>query len=263
MPQYQYAGREKNITHQLTPAFRRGQTVGSKTPLGNRLWLVLGGVASQRPSSFTLHQAFFFNTNLNLNGELARILVKNKHFTRVIFERAGIKNIPFILPESMVQLEQFFRQYRPLICKPLLGQRSEKIKLLKTIKQLHNCSLERTFFEKYIEGVEHRCLVLQDEVIAMQRKELRPKPSNPWQLYYIGLLRKNWRADLTEEAIKIARLFQLNWAGIDYLLDKQGSAWLLKVNSAPGIVKIHQPDEGVKINAARLLWQAVIDNGPY
>lgn len=203
---------------------------------------------------------FFFHTNFNCNGELSRILVKNKHFARLILEKNGFENIPYLLPSNSVELKHFFDDYQPIICKPLLGQQSRHIKLIKSREQLAVCSLKMTFFEKYIKGDECRYLLLQNEVIAVQRKKLVPTASNPWNLYYIGLPKSDWDQQLVQRSIKIVKLFKLNWAAVDYILDEEGKAWILEINSAPGIVKIHHPDEGVKTNAAKLIWQALIKN---
>ena len=206
------------------------------------------------------HRQFFFHTNFNLNGELSRILVKNKHFTRLILEKNGFENIPYLLPSNQVELEHFFDDNQPIICKPLLGQQSRKIKLIKMRNQLAECSLEMTFFEKFIAGDEYRYLVLRNEVIAVQRKKLAPAPNNPWNLYYIGLPKSDWDQQLVQRSIKIAKLFKLKWVAVDYILDEEDLAWVLEVNSAPGIVKIHNPDKGEKTNAARLIWQSLIKN---
>ncbi len=201
---------------------------------------------------------FFFHTNLNLNGERARFLTKNKHFTRLVLAEAGFKNILFCLPRSRLELEQFFDQHQPIVCKPLLGQQSKEVVLISTKKQLNNCSLHLTFFEKFIQGVEHRCLVLQNEVVAVQRRELTPTKQKPWQRFYINLEPKKWEEKLVIEAKKIAQVFNLGWTGIDFLVEADGSFSVLEVNSAPGIVKIHYPDEGKKINVAKKIWNAVL-----
>lgn len=205
---------------------------------------------------------FFFHTNLNLNGERARFLCKNKHFTRLVLAQANFTNIPYCLPASRLELEQFFEEHQPIICKALLGQQSQNVKLVLTKKQLDECSLNLTFFEKFIKGVEYRCLVLQDEMIAVQRKELRPTLSDPWQLFYINLDTAEQDDDvlikkLMIEAKKIVQVFNLKWAGIDFIVEENDNFWILEVNSAPGIVKIHYPDEGATINAAKKIWQAI------
>ena len=114
-----------------------------------------------------------------------------------------------------------------------------------------------TFFEKFIQGEEHRYLILNNQVIAVQKKLLQPTKTNPWQLHYTGLSRQAWRQDLVDESLKIAQIFELNWVAVDFMVDEQEKALVLEFNSSPGIVKIHQPDAGVKTNVAKLIWQAV------
>jgi len=210
------------------------------------------------PSSSS--REFFFHSNLNLNGELSRMLVKNKHFTRLILEKNGFENIPYLLPSSKKELEHFFEQHQPIICKPLLGQRSRSISLISTKRELSHCSLKMTFFEKFIKGDECRYLILNNRVIAVQKKRLAPTSSNPWNLHYIGLEKIDWDRQLVKQSLSIAKLFKLEWVAVDYILDKQNKAWVLEVNSAPGIVKMHQPDEGVKTNVAKLIWKLMIIN---
>lgn len=201
---------------------------------------------------------YFFHSNLNLNGELSRIMVKNKHFTRLILENNNFVNIPFILPRSPEELRDFFDQHQPIICKPLLGQRSKKVYLIKTKERLEKCSLKMNFFEKYIEGDEHRYLILDGEVIAVQHKTLSPTKKYPWNLRYTGVAQSKWDEELIDQSLKIASIFKLKWAAVDFLLDADGKAWVLEVNSSPGIVKIHHPDDGVKVNVAELIWKVLI-----
>lgn len=201
---------------------------------------------------------FFFHSSFNFNGELSRVLTRNKHFTRLILDQHLVNNIPYLLPQSRDQLQEFFKKHQPLICKPLLGKQSQGVKLIKTQKELEGCSLHLTFFEKYIKADEYRCLILQDEVIAMQRKLLKPTPANPWELHYINLEKQDWLQNLASEALRIAKIFQLGWAGIDFLVEESGRSWLLEVNSAPGFVKVHQPDEGESINVCSLVWQELL-----
>ncbi|HQM15635.1 MAG TPA: hypothetical protein PLM16_00285 [Candidatus Woesebacteria bacterium] len=206
----------------------------------------------------TQPRQYFFHCNLNLNGERSRILVKNKHFTRLILDKHGMRNIPYLLPESFAQLKQFFFEHRALICKPLLGQRSRGIYLIKDLSKLAKCSLKMTFFEKYVEGYESRYLLLDQKVIAVQKKVLVPTADEPWKLHYTGLEPEKWRPDLMIEAKKVGQIFGLRWLAVDFIIDKDNQAWLLEVNSAPGIVKIHLPDAGIATNAANLLWQTII-----
>lgn len=206
----------------------------------------------------TSKREYFFHSNLNLNGELSRILVKNKHFTRLILEKNNFVNIPFILPRSPEELRYFFDQHQPIICKPLLGQRSKKVYLIKTKERLEKCSLKMNFFEKYIEGEEHRYLILDRKVIALQHKKLSPTRKYPWNLRYTGVDQLNWDEELIDQSLKIASIFKLNWAAVDFLLDADGKAWVLEVNSSPGIVKIHHPDDGIKVNAAGLIWKVLM-----
>lgn len=202
---------------------------------------------------------FFFHSNLNLNGELSRILVKNKHFTRIILEKNGFENIPYLLPNSLNQLKEFFEQHQPLICKPLLGQKSKRVYLIKTVERLKKCSLKMNFFEKYIDGEECRYLILQNQVIAVQRKQLSPTKKHPWNLRYIGIEQSHWDNELVEKSLRIAKIFNLRWVAVDFILDVNEKAWVLEVNSSPGIVKIHNPDEGIKVNAAELIWKVLIE----
>jgi len=206
----------------------------------------------------TSEREYFFHSNFNLNGELSRILVKNKHFTRLILEKNMFANIPFILPRSLEELRDFFEKHQSIICKPLLGQRSKKVYLINTKERLDKCSLKMNFFEKYIEGDEHRYLILDGEVIAVQHKTLSPTKKYPWNLRYIGVDRLEWDGELIDQSLKIASIFELKWAAVDFLLDADGRAWVLEVNSSPGIVKIHHPDDGVRVNAAELIWKVLI-----
>lgn len=205
---------------------------------------------------YQVSRQYFFYSRLNLNGLRSYILSKNKHFTRLVLKQHNLSDVPYILPQNRAELDKFFAKHKPIICKPLLGQCSENVFLIKTQKKLNQCALKNNFFEKYLPGVEYRYLVLKNQVIAVQRKELRPIKNKPWNLFYIGIKPAEWNQRIAAQAVKIAQVLGLGLAGVDFIRDNKDNYSLLEVNSVPGIVKMHQPDAGISFNVARKILQA-------
>lgn len=194
----------------------------------------------------------FYGTSY-LNSELSSYLAKNKHITRIILAEHNLPNIPFCLPQSFQEALDFFSLHKKIIAKPTLGKHSQNILLIENEKDLHNIDLKTSFLEKFIEGEEYRVLMLKGEPIAFHRKIYTPPINDPEKVKRISFMKKDWDEEMLRLAIQSMQALSLEFGCVDFMKDRDGNIFILEINSAPGIKRFQEPDEGVAVNISSLL----------
>jgi D-alanine-D-alanine ligase-like ATP-grasp enzyme len=114
--------------------------------------------------------------------------------------------------------------------------KSEGVRLILDRTQLDLTNLPEWIFEKYIEGTEYRALVLQSDVIGMQRKKLDPNQKHPWRKHITVLEKGEWNDELVELSMKIASRLHMGFLAVDVLVDAAGKTYVLELNSMPGLI---------------------------
>lgn len=193
---------------------------------------------------------YFFNSISNLNSAVASYIAKNKHATRAVLEKNNLPNIPFLMPESMNEALEFLNEHKKIMIKPTYGMNSLGVRIIKNEDDLKNLDLSDSILEKFINGEEYRCLVINGEVIAVHFciPDLNTKKTKR-----INIDLNDWNQEMVEIAIKATKAIGLKFASIDFLNDENGKLYILEVNSAPGISRYYEPDEGKKVDVARFL----------
>jgi glutathione synthase/RimK-type ligase-like ATP-grasp enzyme len=195
-----------------------------------------------------------------LNSHASASLAKNKYLTRKILERHDMPNIPFCRPYSLADAELFLYNHKEIIAKPLRGSGGRDIHRITEPKQLAGLCNSGYILEKYITGQELRYLVLNDVVIAVQRSEYGDSVEHHRPLQRISYPRSQWNHTLVSLSIQIARLLDLKFAAVDYLIDDSGRAHILEVNTQPGLKWFHAPTSGPVVDVARHFLEAAFEN---
>lgn len=209
--------------------------------------------------SYQKKKNYIFLSKTSLNNQMNAALACNKHFTRILAGQAGLPNIAYCFPSTKKELEFFFNKHKVIIGKPTLGTLSKGVQLIKTKKALYKFDFSDRIYEKYINGIEYRCLVLMQKVIACQKKPLKSKKNKSWDLQYIGLEKKELNQNMIDMSLRAAKIVGLNWCSVDFIMDKS-KTWLLEINSAPGIVHMHYPDAGKSFDIATKVIKAILGN---
>ena len=194
-----------------------------------------------------------------LNSHLSATLAKNKHITRVILEKHGLPSIPYCLPRNMDEGYNFLYEHGEIIAKPTTGQRSEDVRLIKNKSELTVVPLESSILEKYIKGKEYRYLVLNGKVIAVHLKKYNSPISNPKLHHRFSIEQNDWDLVLVGMSVKIADIFRLKLAAVDFIITPAREKYILEVNGSPAIWRFHVPNHGPAINLARMLLEATVD----
>lgn len=195
-----------------------------------------------------------------LNSHTSASLAKNKYLTRLILERHNMQNIPFARPRSLEDAQKFFQKHRKIIAKPLRGAGAHDIHVIMHAAQLIDLNISDYIFEKYIAGKELRYLILNGKVIGVHLSDYGTSVKEDRPLRRISYPKTTWDPALTSSSIKIAHILDLKFAAIDYLIDASGHAFILEVNTVPGIKWFHAPTSGPVVDVARKFLESVFES---
>lgn len=197
-----------------------------------------------------------------LNSDTSVALAKNKYLTRCILERHHVRNIPFLSPRTQEEALAFLEQHTTIIAKPIDGAGAQDIHIITHPAQLNALNLSCYILEKYIVGKEFRYLLLNDDVIAVHRSDYGMSVAYDRPLQRISYPPGRWPQDLVDSSLHVARILNLKFAAVDYLVDSLGVAHILEVNTVPGLKWFHAPTKGPAVDVARLFLESIIDDVP-
>jgi len=193
--------------------------------------------------------------NTHTNASLSR----NKHATRLILERNGLPNIPFLKPQTIGEAEEFLRTHAKIIAKPASGSGAHDIHIITHPAELKQLHIKNYILEKYIAGKEMRYLVLQGRVIGVHQSEYGTSIDEHRALKRISYPKSKWDKTLAELAVKVSAALGLQFVAVDYLVNSEGYS-VLEVNTAPGLKWFHAPSSGPVVDVARQFLEAVVAN---
>ena len=194
----------------------------------------------------------FFNTNLSGN------IAMDKHATRTILDLHKFPNVPFGMFSKKNDVKQFFQKHSKIIAKPVFGSGSKDVHLITSSEEIPELEFDKYIFEKFIEGREMRYLVFRDKVLAVHHKSYQGPINNPAKLKRISYSQESWNKELVNLTLEIADKLYLQFAAVDFLIDKRGKAFVLEVNSSPGLYFFEHPTAGPTIPIARIFLEATI-----
>lgn len=194
-----------------------------------------------------------------LNSAASVSLARNKYITRRILERHHMQNIPFTLPHTRSEAEAFLARHGTIIAKPITGAGARDIHIITEPAQLTALQIDLYLLEKYIVGKELRYLLLNSEVVGVHRSEYGTSVAEDRPLQRISYPRDIWDSALLESSLRIADILNLRFAAVDYLIDSSGRAYILEVNTMPGLKWFHAPSSGPIVDIARLFLESMID----
>ncbi len=192
-----------------------------------------------------------------LNSHVSVSLSANKHLTRLVLERNGLPNIPYLRATSHDEAVTFLQAYGTIIAKPLKGAGSVGIVIIKDASQLHALAVKDYILEQYAPGKEMRYLVLNNEVIAVHESRYGASIQPDRALERISYSADEWKTDIVDLSLKVSQVLGMSFAAVDYLVDAQGNYRILEVNSRPGMKWFHNPSEGPAVNVAGLFLDSL------
>jgi D-alanine-D-alanine ligase-like ATP-grasp enzyme len=103
-----------------------------------------------------------------------------------------------------------------------------------------------------------RYLILNGAVIAVHESKYGASVSQSRDLERVSFDKTEWNKEIVEQSIKIAELLGLEFACVDYLIDKDGQHFILEVGAAPGFKWFHAPTSGPAVDVARMFLDSYI-----
>ena len=197
-----------------------------------------------------------------LNSHTSASLVYNKYLTRQILARHGMPNIPFARPKSHAEAVAFLRRHGKIVAKPIGGSGARDIHIVTTASQLQALHITKYILEKYIAGQELRYLVLNGAVIGVHRSDYGSSVQANRPLKRISYHSSAWNLALVASAIEVAHVLGLKFGAVDYLVDASGRAYILEVNTTPGLKWFHAPSAGPVVDVAGQFLAAIVKDTP-
>ena len=195
----------------------------------------------------------------DLNSHVGVSLAKNKYYTRLVLERNGLPNIPFLRTSSRTEAVNFLHKYGVIIAKPLRGSGSVGICIIRTAAQLIDAPIKDYILEQYLPGKELRYLLLEGKVIGVHESRYGESVAVDRKLERVSYEPATWDQELVDMSRKIADLLGLSFAAVDFLIDSDGKPRVLEVNSRPGFKWFHAPSEGPAIDVATMFLDAMLE----
>ena len=229
---------------------------GAATRLGLQpVWITPDGVFAV---TINWREMYINFARSPLNSDNSVSLAKDKYIARLILERHGITNIPFARPQSYAQAETFLARHGAIIAKPVAGSGASDIHHVTQASQLEGLNVQNYILEKYIAGQEMRYLVLDGSVIGMYHSEYGVSVASDRPLQCISYPEDAWDDALVALSSQIARALDLTFAAVDYLVDDDGHAHVLEVNTMPDLKWFHSPTSGPAVDAAGRFMHAIL-----
>jgi glutathione synthase/RimK-type ligase-like ATP-grasp enzyme len=194
-----------------------------------------------------------------LNSHVGASLSKDKYLTRLILKRNGIPNIPFAQPKTQLEAKAFLDRYGKIIAKPVRGSGSRDVHIVTEISQLQDLEIDQYILEEYIQGEEMRYLVLNGSVVGVYRSEYGASVQTNRSLQCISFPKEAWDPATADSAVRIARILDLSFAAVDFLIDPSGQTHLLEVNTTPDLKWFHAPTSGPPVDIAHLFLTAILE----
>jgi glutathione synthase/RimK-type ligase-like ATP-grasp enzyme len=221
------------------------------------VWLVRGQVLA---IATTDGDRYLYDAKDSLNSQLSSTLTQDKLATRRILERNNLPSIPSIRPANQGEAEAFIAKHHTIIVKPLKGSNCHDVHIVNATEQLVLFNIKNYILEQYVSGREFRYLILNGKVIGVHESEYGGSVSETRSLKRISYPDSQWSPVLIALALKVAAVFKLHYAAIDFLIAPDGHASILEVNSSPGMKWFHAPTTGPEINVAGMFLEAVLGN---
>lgn len=195
----------------------------------------------------------------SLNSLISANLTRNKFLTRRILARHDIENIPFAKPKTLAEAKAFLTQHVKIIVKPIDGTDSRDIHIITKPVELEAFeSIHGYILEKYIAGKEFRYLILEGAVIAVHRSDYGTSVQQDRYLERVSYPEIDWDPALIASSLQVAAILGLKFAAVDYMVEPSGHAYVLEVNSSPGLKWFHAPTSGPSVDVASQFLAATV-----
>lgn len=209
----------------------------------------------------TMHGERYINYSISsINSQLSSSMVGNKNAARLVLARQGFPSMAHLAPSTHAEAQAFLARHKKVVVKPIKGSNSHDVHIVESPGQLASFDVREYIFEEYAPGKELRYLLLNNKVISVHESQYGESVAEDRDLKRISYPRAGWDPILVALSLKVARVFGLRFAAVDYIIGADGRARILEVNSSPGLKWFHAPTSGPPVDIARLFLEAMLDD---
>jgi len=208
------------------------------------------------------------------SGVMASALTMDKLITKSVWRGIGLPTPEYVLLDGSVETErQAALLGLPVIVKPVCEGSSIGMTKVEQAGDLHAAWVDaasrdkRVFAERWIHGSEYTAAILGNEVLPLIRVET-PNSFYDYQAKYqaettryvcpCGLAPEQEK-DLQQLALKAFSLLGCEgWGRVDLFVDGEGQAWLIEVNTVPGMTDhslVPMAAQAVGMDFRTLVWR--------
>jgi len=215
---------------------------------------------------------------------LGSALAMDKYRTKLVWQALDLPTPGFALIEDQEQLVDIAEMGFPLMIKAALEGSSIGIARAENLQQLQKawdeCSVydSHVIAEQWVEGDEYTVSILGDRALPIIRLETphvfydyKAKYQDNDTQYHVpcGLSRERESA-LKHMCLEAFRAVGASgWGRVDLMIDAQGRAWLIEVNTVPGMTShslVPMAAKSASIDFDELVWQVLaqtleVENG--
>lgn len=208
------------------------------------------------------------------SGVLGSALAMDKLMTKCVWQGAGLPTPPYVLLDGSQEAELQAEQLGfPLIVKPASEGSSIGMSKVERAEELHAAWAlaaeqdKRVFAERWIHGGEYTVTIVGDQVLPLIRVETPNSFYDFDAKYQAGTTRYlcpcGLAADQEQLLQQLAQqAFDLlgcsGWGRVDLFVDGDGQAWLIEVNTVPGMTDhslVPMAAQAVGMDFGLLVWR--------
>ena len=179
--------------------------------------------------------------------------VNNKKDFRMLLQNDGTDLVPETFTEESITM---WNPHYPVVLRPGTHSRGRNIyvvnthiELLDTVRRrnIHNWYASRLVYK----AAEYRVAVAQGRVVWVERKT----PGNPedvaWNVARGGRFDNvNWDAwplQAVRKSVEAFNISSLDFGGVDVMVDQEGKAYIIEINSAPSLTSPYRQECFAKV----------------
>lgn len=162
------------------------------------------------------------------------------------FRKLLMENQPELVPHTLFSLSEDYTDHHPLVVRPQTHAQGRNLWLVHDREQLENL-LNSTpqlsgqwYASKLIDKIaEYRVYVMQGRVITVANKTPDDPSAVAWNVAQGGRFDVvrwgDWNLEVCRVAIDAFNYSGLDFGGVDVMVDREGKAYVIEINSAPSL----------------------------
>lgn len=185
-----------------------------------------------------------------LNTAQAIHEVNNKAAFRIVMSKAGVAPKSFIIRDGFKKAHNEIGIEYPIVLRPSKHAQGRNIYLCKNANEAKAAALkcgDDGYASEFVDKVEeYRVAVVQGRAVWVVKKTPDNADALAWNVAKGGRFDNvrwgDWPNKVVRVAIEAFNLSSLDFGGVDVMVDKDGNATVLEINSAPSLTSPYRQE---------------------